>query len=256
MEIVNEKTSRSAASPFAGKKALVIGGSGGIGGAVSLAIANNGADVRFVGGNSRERLERIEREAGEQGGVARGILVKLEAETAVSEILSVCNQTDILVCAYGPFIRKPLAETSAEDWKRIVTMNLILPGSLVSAYLGGMMENGWGRILLFGGTNTGGIRGFTTTAPYSASKTALGTLAKSVAKNAAASGVTCNVICPGLTDTEYMDDEAKNYNRENAPGCRVLRPTEIAAFACDILKNPALNGGIFPIDHGVEVYRV
>lgn len=239
-----------------GKKALVVGGSGGIGGAVSVELAKNGAELLIIGGSSEKRLARTEREIAEQGGAARGMIIKLEDDTAASEILSVCRETDILVCAWGPFLRKPLAETSAADWKRIVTMNLILPGTLVSAYLGGMMAKGWGRIILFGGTNTAAIRGFTTTAPYSAAKTALGTLAKSVAKNASASGVTCNVICPGLTNTEYMDEEAKRYNRDNAPGGKVLSPAQIASFAVDILKNPALNGGVFPIDHGVEVYRV
>jgi NAD(P)-dependent dehydrogenase (short-subunit alcohol dehydrogenase family) len=153
-------------------------------------------------------------------------------------------------------MRKPLSETSAADWQRIIGINLTLPGILVSSYIGGMPARGWGRILLFGGTNTGSIRGFTTTAPYVAAKTALGTLAKSVAKNASAYGVTCNVICPGLTDTEYMDDEAKRYNAENAPGGNVLSPAEIAAFAASVMQNPALNGGIFPIDHGIEVYKV
>jgi NAD(P)-dependent dehydrogenase (short-subunit alcohol dehydrogenase family) len=122
-----------------------------------------------------------------------------------------------------------------------------------------MFERGWGRILLFGSTNTASVRGFTTSAPYSAAKTALGVLAKSVAKNAAAAGaseVTCNVVCPGLTITEYMEEEAVRYNRENAPCGKLLLPEEIAAFALSILKNPALNGGVYPIDRGVELYRV
>ncbi|MDR3302531.1 MAG: SDR family oxidoreductase [Spirochaetaceae bacterium] len=241
---------------FEGKQALVVGGTGGIGGALALVLAEQGAQMNVVGGSSAERLMRTERALAKHGAGARCVAIQLADEDATAQILAFCPRTDILICAHGPFLRKPLAETSGADWRRIVTMNLILPGTLVSAYLGGMIERAWGRILLFGGTNTASVRGFTTTTPYSASKTALGVLAKSLAKNAAGCGVCCNVICPGLTNTEYMDEESMRYNRENAPGGKVLTPAEIASFALDILKNPALNGGIFPIDHGIELYRV
>lgn len=235
---------------FLGKEALVIGGSGGIGRFVSQGLAALGAELTVTGA-SLNHLTRIKNETG-----AKTVLLKLDVDSAVEQVLEVCPQTDILVCAWGPFMRKMLAETMPADWKRIVTLNLILPGSLISAYLGRMIEKRWGRILLFGGTNTSSIRGWTTTAPYAAAKTALGTLAKSTAKNAATFGVTCNVICPGLTDTEYMDEEARRYNRENAPSGKPLSPETIGAFAVEILKNPHLNGAVLPIDEGVEVHVV
>jgi len=113
------------------------------------------------------------------------------------------------------------------------------------------MERNWGRILLFGGTNTDTIRGFTTTAAYSAAKTALGVIAKSAAKTAGSRGVTCNVICPGLTDTEYVTEEQKRYNREKSPGGKPLSAEEIARTALDILGNPGLNGAVIPVDQGL-----
>jgi NAD(P)-dependent dehydrogenase (short-subunit alcohol dehydrogenase family) len=116
-----------------------------------------------------------------------------------------------------------------------------------------MMRRKWGRILLFGGTNTDTIRGFTTTAAYSAAKTALGVLAKSAAKSAGSQGVTCNVICPGLTDTEYLDEAGRRYNRERSPGGKALEPEEIASLAVEILANPRINGAIIPIDRGLVV---
>jgi NAD(P)-dependent dehydrogenase (short-subunit alcohol dehydrogenase family) len=136
----------------------------------------------------------------------------------------------------------------------MVLCNLLFPGMLVSAFLPGMLERGWGRILLFGGTNTDAIRGFTTTAPYSAAKTALAVLAKSVARSACHRDVACNILCPGLTDTEYLDEAARSYNREKSPGGRALRPEEIAAFALEVLASPCLNGAVIPVDGGLAFY--
>ncbi|MDR2510790.1 MAG: SDR family NAD(P)-dependent oxidoreductase [Spirochaetaceae bacterium] len=240
---------------FDGRTALVVGGTGGIGRFISRALARRGAALTVIG-SSPKRLQRTCDELSAQGAGARGFALNLDADTAVRETLAVCAQTDILVCAFGPFLRRPLAETTPEDWRRLVTLNLILPGSLVSAYLAGMMERRWGRILLFGGSNTESIRGWTTTAPYAAAKTALGPLAKSVAKNAAAFGVTCNLLCPGLTDTEYLDEAARRYNREHSPTGRPLTPEEVAAFALEILANPNLNGAILPLDNGLDLHIV
>jgi NAD(P)-dependent dehydrogenase (short-subunit alcohol dehydrogenase family) len=115
-----------------------------------------------------------------------------------------------------------------------------------------MINNGWGRILLFGGTNTSQIRGFSSTAAYSAAKTALGVLAKSVAKTAGKSGVACNVICPGLTDTEYTALEEREFNRKKSGG-KALTPGEVAQTALDVLESPVLNGAVIPVDRGVWV---
>jgi NAD(P)-dependent dehydrogenase (short-subunit alcohol dehydrogenase family) len=116
-----------------------------------------------------------------------------------------------------------------------------------------MMERKWGRILLFGGTNTDTIRGFTSTAAYSAAKTALGVIAKSAAKSAGATGVTCNVLCPGLTDTEYSNEEMLRYNREKSPGGKALNVEQITAAGLAILENPCLNGAIIPADQGLSL---
>jgi len=117
--------------------------------------------------------------------------------------------------------------------------------------ISGMIERNWGRILLFGGTNTDTIRGFITTTAYSAAKTALGVIAKSVAKSAGSRGVTCNVLCPGLTDTEYTAEDLLRYNREKSPGGKPLSAEQIAHAALAILENPGFNGAVIPVDQGI-----
>jgi 3-oxoacyl-[acyl-carrier protein] reductase len=236
---------------FSGRQALVIGGSGGIGSAVAVRLGALGARVMVHGGSSQERLDRTLALIREAGGQGEGFLCPADIPGAAERILARVPPPDILVCAWGPFKRASLGELGPEDWRYLVQNNLIFPGILVSLVLCDMVNNGWGRILLFGGTNTDTIRGFSTTAAYSAAKTALGVLAKSVAKSAGSYGISCNVLCPGLTDTEYTDTTVRSYNQSRSPGGRALEPVEIARFAVDILENPRINGAIIPVDKGV-----
>jgi NAD(P)-dependent dehydrogenase (short-subunit alcohol dehydrogenase family) len=270
---------------FTGKHALVLGGSGGIGRAVSLGLASRGAALTIHGGNSPERLENTLAEARKRaldaaksglpegaGGASpeheapdqdpapvRGFLHPIQApveEAALSireKALKLGGPPDILVLAWGPFRRFPLEETKPEDWRFLVESNLIFPGILISGMLCDMINNKWGRILLFGGTKTAEIRGFSASAAYSAAKTALGVLAKSAAKSAGKAGVTCNVLCPGLTDTEYTGQEEQKYNRDKSPGGKALKPEDIARAALGILENPAVNGSIISVDGGIWV---
>jgi NAD(P)-dependent dehydrogenase (short-subunit alcohol dehydrogenase family) len=208
------------------------------------------------GGSSREHLEETLAAVravspGDTGdGQARGFLCPADKPGAARRILSQCPAPDILVCAWGPFTRKRLDEADEETWEEAAWGNFVFPGTIISLTICGMMERNWGRILLFGGTNTDTVRGYITTPAYSAAKTALGVAAKSAARIGADRGVTCNVICPGLTDTEYLDSQARAYNRGKSPGGRPLTPGDIALAALAVMENPAVNGAVIPVDQG------
>jgi 3-oxoacyl-[acyl-carrier protein] reductase len=245
--------------PFEGRKALVVGGTGGIGRSVAIGLAEKGAELIVHGGSSGERLESALKAVRESGAKADGFLFPIDkpeaatwpAALAAEGILARYPQIDILVCAWGPFKQGNIEELNGEFWQSMVTGNLIFPGILVSRVLHGMMERNWGRILLFGGTNTDTIRGFTTTAAYSAAKTALGVIAKSTAKSCGSRGITCNVLCPGLTETEYTTEELLRYNREKSPNGRPLKAEQIAAAALAVLENPCINGAVITSDQGL-----
>jgi NAD(P)-dependent dehydrogenase (short-subunit alcohol dehydrogenase family) len=237
---------------FSGKKALVVGGSGGIGGALSRELGRAGAEVWVHGASSRERLEKTLADIRREGGRAEGFLYAInDPEAGAKALLARFPNPDILVIAWGPFKQGPLEQMSAKDWIFLTNFNIILPGILISSVLYGMMEKRWGRILLFGGTDTTAIRGFTTTTVYSAAKTALGVVARSVARQGGPLGVSCNVLCPGLTDTEYLDEGAKAYNRAHYPGLPGPSPRELARAGVEIMAHPRLNGAIIPVDGGV-----
>jgi NAD(P)-dependent dehydrogenase (short-subunit alcohol dehydrogenase family) len=237
---------------FSGKRALVVGGSGGIGGALSRELGRAGAEVLVHGASSGERLEKTLAGIRREGGRAEGFLYAIDdPETGARALLERFPAPDILVVAWGPFKQGPLERMSAKDWVFLTNFNIILPGIMISSVLYDMIEKRWGRILLFGGTDTAAIRGFTTTPVYSAAKTALGVVARSVARRGGPFGVSCNVLCPGLTCTEYLDEEAKAYNRAHYPGVPGPSPEEIARAGVEIMAHSRLNGAIIPVDGGV-----
>jgi 3-oxoacyl-[acyl-carrier protein] reductase len=238
---------------FKGKKALVIGGTGGIGREVALGLAESGAALMIHGGSSTERLESTIRGVRERGAKGDGFLLYIKGAEAAEDIFARFPAPDILVCAWGPFRQGKLDSLNREFWQEMVENNLIFPGLLTSLYLPGMMERNWGRILLFGGTNTDTIRGFTSTTAYSAAKTALGVIAKSAAKTVAGREVTCNTLCPGLTNTEYTTEELRRYYNEKSPNGKALKAEQIARAALAILENPCVNGAVLTVDQGIAL---
>jgi 3-oxoacyl-[acyl-carrier protein] reductase len=262
---------------FAGRKALVIGGTGGIGRELALGLAKQGALTVVHGGTSQERLESALAAIREAGGWAEGFLYPADRDGSAEVILKLAAGLfgrhsgtagaavstagtaeenycpDILICAWGPFFRKTIGEMKSEDWNYLIKNNLIFPGILISLIINAMINKEWGRILLFGGTNTDTLRGFSTTAAYSAAKTGLEVLAKSVARTAGRYGITCNVICPGLTDTEYTEEAVKAYNQRLNPGGKALEPEDSAQMALAVLENGHVNGAIIPVDGGLAL---
>ena len=237
--------------PFLGKKALVVGGTGGIGRAVALGLALKGAEVTVHGGSCPKRLDETLAALRAVGGKGEGFLLPIHGPEAAVDIFARVPQSDILVCAWGPFKQGSLEALDREFWQEMAESNLVFPGLLVSLTISGMIERKWGRILLFGGTNTDTIRGFSTSTAYSAAKTALGVVAKSAAKTAGSTGVTCNVVCPGLTDTEYTAEDLQRYNREKSPGGRPLTVVQVAQAALAVLENPGFNGAVISLDQGI-----
>lgn len=236
--------SKGADRPFQGKNAFVLGGSGGIGRAIARELCSRGlASITIHGSKDGPKLALAVKEARDKGVKATSLACGLESLSDFSGRLGFLSDTDILVVSFGPFLYKPLTETTRADWEKTVLLNLALPGMLVSAVLPGMMARGFGRILLFGGTRTDEIRAFRMNAAYASAKTALNVLAKSVSDTYAPYGVACTVVCPGFVDTEYVEPGERARLAAMTPDGKLQDPADVAAAAVDALEGESSGSG-------------
>ncbi len=231
--------------PLSGKKALIVGATSAIGSELALRLASLGARLCLNAGPRSTRLAELCARTG-----AEALALDLDIQEQWPALLEKAAEVDLLCVVRGPFLQKPLHETTAPEWTALVTANLILPGILISRALEGMSERKWGRILLFGGTRTETIRGVKTNPAYAAAKTALSALVRSVALEYASQGITCNLICPGLVDTGNLEERERETLARKNPDGKLVSPGEIADAAVFLLQNGAANGILLPIDKG------
>ncbi len=259
--MVRTRYSSRMSSILHGKNALVLGGSGGIGAAVSRALVANGSRVLVHGGHAKDKLDHLVDELNtgnhRTGGLrAEGILLPLQRPADIDPLFEGRDPFDIVVCAFGPFVRGSFVDLDAAAWERAALLDCALPGYLVTKSLPAMLERGFGRYLFFGGTNTDVTRAFRGTVAYGAAKASLGVLVKSVAFAGAAHGISANVLCPGLVATEYTDTDELAAMERLSGGIPLLSVGDIGRFACSVLESEVLNGAIIAADRGVSVgYR-
>ena len=242
---------------FAKKKAVVVGGSGGIGAKLSIKLAQAGASVLVHGGHNSHKLADLMEilktqspHAAHHQELIQEITGDNIASFASSPLLEHIAEADILCVAFGPFLQASLEETTAKQWIDITLLNYALPGICVSAALPHMKENNWGRILLFGGSLTHNVKAFRTNAAYGGAKTALCSLVKSTATQYSSYGITCNGILPGLTETEYQSPQLLSQLAQKNPSGKIIPAETIASAALNLLSVKEINGALLNVDDG------
>lgn len=236
-------------NPLQGKSALVIGGTSGLGYGLAQALLKDAASVVVQGKNNTDGLNDFCSQ-----GNAAAVLCDLREAEHLDELCRYAKATDILCVAYGPFLQKPLDTTTPDEWQTTVYANLILPGILVSSALSGMKERKWGRIILFGGTETHILRGFKTNAVYGAAKIGIMSLIRSISMSYASFGITANAVCPGFTDTD-TSRTAQRHKEDAARQEQRISTDIIASAVLFLLKNNAYNGIMMPIDQGWTSFK-
>ena len=251
---------------LAGKVALVTGGGTGIGKAIALAFAREGAKVA-VAGRRREKLQETVREVEKQGAdglaIACDVSNARDAESAVHETAKNFGKLDVLVNNAGVLHVATIEGTSEDEWDRLMTINLKGPFLMCRAALPEFRKAGGGAIVNVGSVL--GLIGMKDRAAYCASKGGVTLLTKAMALDHAHEHVRANCICPSIVETELVQglfsasEEGKALRKARIaqiPMGRVGKPEDVAEMAVFLASEESswLTGAAIPLDGGLSAY--
>jgi len=181
-----------------GKSALVTGSGIGIGEGVARVLAGEGARV-IIHGRNENQVSRTVQEISAAGGKVLAVLGDLSSDAAAKkvadEVLRIAGPIDILVNNAGMYPLRSWMGTTPQQWAEIYDNNVISMVRMIHAFLPGMKERGWGRIIQIASV-AATIPG-STVPDYSASKAAVLNLTASLTKELAGTGITANSVSPG-----------------------------------------------------------
>ncbi len=242
---------------LSGKRALVTGASGAIGGGIARVLHAAGATVA-LSGTRREVLEELAASLGEGAVVVPCDLTDGEAVAGLAgEVETRLGGLDILVNNAG-LTRDNLAlRLKDEDWEVVLGVNLTAAFRLGRASLRGMMRQRWGRIVNI--TSIVGVIGNAGQANYAAAKAGLIAMSKSMAQEVASRGITVNCVAPGFIEspmTDALSDDRRAALLAQVPTGRLGQPDDIAASVLYLASDEAayvtgqtlhVNGGMVMI---------
>jgi NAD(P)-dependent dehydrogenase (short-subunit alcohol dehydrogenase family) len=181
----------------------------------------------------------------------------VSSDADVAALAAQAGPADVLVNNAGVSLLRPAEETTPDDWRRVIDVNLTGPFLLCRAFGAGMLARGAGSIVNI--ASIAGLRGVSDRAAYNASKHGLVGLTRTLAAEWGGRGVRVNAVCPGWVRTEmdaadqagggYTDDDIEG----QVPMGRFAAPADIAAavaFLADPARSGFVNGVALPVDGG------
>ena len=230
-----------------GKVALVLGGSRGIGGAITKTLCEAGALTIFTHtGNPkyRDRVETLLNQVSNGGGIAKAKILDArdaaKTTSLVNQIVKEKGKIDILLCNVGQNIARPAEELTDAQWEDGIDITLSTAFYGVRAVLPHMLKAQYGRIILIGSSAV--YDGGGGAIDYAAAKSGLTGMMKYLVKNYARKGILTNVIHPCVIDTDllrerYFDEEKRRQLAGQVPVGRLGKPEEIAGLVAYLVSS-------------------
>ncbi len=238
-----------------GKRVLVTGAGQGIGRAIALACAQEGASVLATS----RTLAKLQDLPGLSSAIAIAAL-DVTDDLAIPPVIAGAGAVDVLIHAAGWVHSGTILDCSPDDWARSLDQNATSAYRMMRAVLPGMLDRGRGTIVNVASVASS-LTGVAGRAAYGASKAALIGLSKAVARDFIGRGIRCNVLCPGTTDTPSLAERiAANADAEAArkamigrhPIGRLASVDEMAAAAVFLASDESgfMTGQLLVIDGG------
>ena len=253
-----------------GKRALVSGSTAGIGRAIALLLAQEGVDVA-INGRTQERVDEaiaaVRREVPDAH--VMGVVADLSSAAGAEIVAQAIPEVDILVNNVGIYGAQPFFDISDAEWLRFFETNVMSGVRLSRAYLPGMLQRNWGRIVFISSESAINIPA--EMIHYGMTKTAQFAVSRGLAEMTSGTGVTVNTVLPGPTRSEGVADfvtglaqsqgkapadvekEFFHHVRPSSLLRRFAEPEEVApmvAYVCSPLAS-ATNGAVLRVDGGV-----
>jgi len=233
---------------FGGQVALVTGGASGIGAATAARLRAGGAAVAVF---DRELVDGYLSITGD-------IASSADVDAAVGQVERELGRVDVLVNSAGvPGESIRTTEVTDDEWERVFAINANGSFFMCRAVLPGMIERGYGRIVLV--ASIAGKEGNPMAAAYSASKAAVIAMTKAIGKDVAGTGVLVNCIAPAVIETPILEGLSQHhidYMVERIPLGRMGKAEEVAALACFLASGDLSfsTGATYDISGGRAVY--
>jgi 3-oxoacyl-[acyl-carrier protein] reductase len=254
--------SRSTPAPHDHRVAVVTGAASGIGWTIGRRLAQDGFHVVLVDRNPAVHDKAIE--LSRSGGVASACVADLADRDAIAvlatNVLAQHGRCDVLVNNAGTHFKTPggqrfrFAEVGLREWDLSIALHMTAPLLLCQAFLPGMQERGWGRVV---NISSRAARTYIhqASAFYTASKSGMVGLTRAVAGEYARYGITCNSVAPGRIGTPLADlssDEVKRFSLAELPVGRIGDPDEVAAAVSFLASDRAafITGAVIDVNGG------
>lgn len=246
----------SSSASLDGQTALVTGASRGIGRAVALALAAEGAEVVVNYASSPEAAEAVVAEIQAKGGSAYALKADVSDEASVDDLIKTVlkrsERIDVLVNNAGITRDGLLMRMKTEDWQAVINLNLTGVFLCTRAVTRPMLKQRNGRIINI--TSVVGLMGNAGQANYAAAKAGVVGLTRSSAKEMASRGITVNAVAPGFIATDMTKDLEADSILAAIPLGRFGTPDQVAGTVRFLAADPAaayITGQVLQVDGGM-----